>query len=283
MNLSQACKMHSRFMFTATKTDSLLERLPISETLKKCFCAHFTSGHKTTLQLSQQHAIHGYLPPHTYLLCNSQHLDWFRSPFVSCPLLVNPDVAKQNATHRLLLHDMNLDCGKGAPSISGVAARATKAVSCRRPSYLRRRSLKSRTSCRATSTSVSRSQNSIQSWADQQEKQLQNCRLSSSKDTPVLLTATSAQPGQCLLNVPDSSWISLQVVANSPIGDSVASLEPWLQLALFILHGLSQRDSDWSQYVLSLPTSLDVPLLWNEDELDLLEGTQLLSTVQGYR
>lgn len=178
---------------------------------------------------------------------------------------------------------MNPDCGKGTSLITGSAAPTKTAVGCRRPSYLRRRSFKSRTSCRATSTSLSRSQNSIQSWADQQDKQLQNCRLGSSKDNPVLLTATSAQPGQCLLNVPDSSWISLKVVANSPIGDSVASLEPWLQLALFILYGLSHRDSDWSQYILSLPTSLNVPLLWSEDELDLLEGTQLLSTVQGYR
>ncbi len=178
---------------------------------------------------------------------------------------------------------MNLDCGKGTSLITGSSARATKAVGCRRPSYLRRQAFKSRTSCRATSTSVSRSQNSIQSWADQQEKQLQNCRLSSSKDTPVLLTATSAQPGQCLLSVPDSSWISLKVVADSPIGNSVASLEPWLQLALFILYGLSHRDSDWSQYILSLPTLVNVPLLWSEDELDLLEGTQLLATVQGYR
>lgn len=178
---------------------------------------------------------------------------------------------------------MNLDCGTTTSLITGSAARATKAVGCRRPSYLRRRPRKSGISCRAISTSVSRSQKSIQTWADQQEKQLQNCRLDSSKDTPVLLTATSAQPGQCLLNVPDSSWISLKVVANSPIGNSVASLEPWLQLALFILYGLSHRDSDWSQYLLSLPTSLNVPLLWSEDELELLEGTQLLSTVQGYR
>ena len=69
MNLSQACKMQSRFMFTATKTDSLLERLPISETLKKCFCAHFTSGHKTTLAAN---------------LNNMQYTDTFRPTHTSC-------------------------------------------------------------------------------------------------------------------------------------------------------------------------------------------------------
>ena len=146
-----------------------------------------------------------------------------------------------------------------------------------------RRLLQPGTACRAVSTAVSHSAEHVQSWAQQHHKHLQNCRVGLIKDTAVLLTAASAQSGQSLLSVPNSSWLTLEAVAKSPIGPSVASLEPWLQLALFILYGLSEPDSEWSQYLLSLPQSLDVPLLWSEDELDLLEGTQLLSTVQGYR
>ncbi len=85
-------------MFVATENDSLLEPLPVSATVETCFCAQLTSGHKSTLavNLNNMHKE----PFHTYLLCNnccnpaSTHLKWFRSQFVSCPLLVNPDLAK---------------------------------------------------------------------------------------------------------------------------------------------------------------------------------------------
>ena len=136
--------------------------------------------------------------------------------------------------------------------------------------------------CFAVSQAVSQ-QESLQSWAQQRVKQLPNCRIGIQQGSLVLLTSTSAQAGQTLLSVPEPSWISLQTVQKSAIGSSVASLEPWLQIALFILFGLSDQDSEWSEYLLSLPSSLDVPLLWDEQELDLLEGSQLLSTVQGYR
>ena len=143
-----------------------------------------------------------------------------------------------------------------------------------------------RTCCGAACFAVSQTlseQDYLQSWTQQRAKQLQNCRVESGQGVPVLLSSTSAQAGQTLLSVPESTWISLQTVQKSPIGSSVDSLEPWLQLALFILFGLSDRNCEWSDYLHSLPSSLNVPLLWEEQELDFLEGTQLLSTVQGYR
>lgn len=136
--------------------------------------------------------------------------------------------------------------------------------------------------CFAVSQSVSQ-QDYLQSWTQQRAKQLQNCRVEGGQGVPVLLTSTPAQVGQTLLSVPESAWISLQTVQKSPIGPSVESLEPWLQLALFILFGLSDRSCEWSDYLRSLPSSCNVPMLWEEQELHLLEGTQLLSTVQGYR
>ena len=137
--------------------------------------------------------------------------------------------------------------------------------------------------CRASAATVSKSAQQLQSWADRHKKQLQNCRVETKRDPAVLVTAASAQPGQSLLSVPDSSWLSLQVVAGSPIGSAVSSLAPWLQLAIFVLFGLSQRDSEWSPYLLSLSAAPDLPVLWTENEIDEIEGTQLLSTVQGYR
>lgn len=136
--------------------------------------------------------------------------------------------------------------------------------------------------CFAVSQSVSQ-QDYLQSWTQQRAKQLQNCRVEGRQGSPVLLSSTPAQVGQTLLSVPESAYISLQTVQKSPIGPSVDSLEPWLQLALFILFGLSDKNCEWSDYLRSLPSSCNVPVLWDEQELHLLEGTQLLSTVQGYR
>ena len=209
-----------------------------------------------------------------------QHLVSFVSSqdFLCCLILT-----KLNA-QLLRYYDMTLACAAERTALTTRdSARVAHQISPRRPSGRRSRLRQGGICCCAVATSVLRSQEHLQSWAKQRDKQLQNCRVEISQDTAVLLTTTSAKPGQAVLSVPDSSWISLQVVAKSPIGKLVAALEPWLQLSLYILYSLSHQDSDWSQYLLSLPTSLDVPLLWSEDELDLLEGTQLLSTVQGYR
>lgn len=182
--------------------------------------------------------------------------------------------------------DMSLACSASAPQTPRILA------SLRCPATHHRllvgrscRVLPQRTCCGAAFTasqSVSQ-QDYLQAWTQQHAKQLQNCRVDSEEGVPVLCSSTSTQAGQTLLSVPESAWISLQTVRNSPIASSVEALEPWLQLALFLLFGLSDRKSDWSDYLLSLPSSLNVPLLWEEQQLALLEGTQLLSTVQGYR
>ena len=36
-------------------------------------------------------------------------------------------------------------------------------------------------------------------------------------------------------------------------------------------------------YLSSLPSNLDTPLFWSDDEIDMLRGTQLLQQVYGYR
>lgn len=145
-----------------------------------------------------------------------------------------------------------------------------------RPSRCRQR-------CCASAATVSRPTEHLASWVDRHPKDLHSSRVETKGSNAVLATTVSVQSGQTVLNVPDSSWLSLQVVAKSRIGSAVSSLEPWLQLAVYVLFGLSQGDPDWLPYLLSLPISPDVPVLWDDKELDELEGTQLLSTVQGYR
>ena len=66
------------------------------------------------------------------------------------------------------------------------------------------------------------------------------------------------------------------------MGSALASLEPWLQIALFLLYVRKTQIPEWHPYVASLPEP-ETPLSWSEDELEELAGTQLYTTLQGYR
>ena len=77
-------------------------------------------------------------------------------------------------------------------------------------------------------------------------------------------------------------WLTPDRVKQSPVGPALASLEPWLQIALFLLYVRRSRSPDWLPYVASLPEPQS-PLSWSEEELDELAGTQLYTTLQGYR
>ena len=60
-------------------------------------------------------------------------------------------------------------------------------------------------------------------------------------------------------------------------------LEGWLQICLFLLHERSKQQSAWGPYLASLPREVDLPLFWSETELQQLQGTQLQTSVEGYR
>ena len=61
----------------------------------------------------------------------------------------------------------------------------------------------------------------------------------------------------------------------------MSGLEPWLQLALFLLHTRKQR-GEWHAYLASLPEP-QTPLSWPDADVELLHGTQLHSTLSSYR
>ena len=61
-------------------------------------------------------------------------------------------------------------------------------------------------------------------------------------------------------------------------------LEPWLALALFLLHERAKGGaSRWAAYLAALPADSGSPVQWGEEDLAELAGSQLLGTVQGYR
>jgi len=67
------------------------------------------------------------------------------------------------------------------------------------------------------------------------------------------------------------------------LGPYVRDLEPWLAVALFLAAEHVNPSSPWSAYLASLPNELASPVAWPDAELELLRGTQLLHSVQGYR
>jgi hypothetical protein len=101
---------------------------------------------------------------------------------------------------------------------------------------------------------------------------------------PLLVAARDVAAGEAVLTIPDAHWLSPAAVAKSAIGPKVANLEPWLQLALLLLHERAQGAKAVPAAALAaLPAALDTPLFWSDDEVDMLRGTQLLQQVYGYR
>ncbi|KAK9868112.1 hypothetical protein WJX84_011104 [Apatococcus fuscideae] len=110
-----------------------------------------------------------------------------------------------------------------------------------------------------------------------------------SSASPALWLQRDARRGEGLITVPCSLWITLGTVRRSQIGPHVDGLEPWLQLALFLLHERAMQEAGkaagapFTGYIMSLPQEPLLPLVWREEELGWLDGTQLLDTLAGYR
>ena len=85
------------------------------------------------------------------------------------------------------------------------------------------------------------------------------------------------------MSVPASAWVTVDTVQRSSIGALVEGLEPWLQLALFLLHESGRPASPWRAYLDTLPQTGGAPLFWSDAELRELQGTQVLLSVRGYR
>ena len=98
-----------------------------------------------------------------------------------------------------------------------------------------------------------------------------------------LVATRSTTKGQTLAAIPQKAWLTQQTVSDSPIGVFVEELDGWLQICLYLLHEQSKQQSVWGPYIASLPREVDLPLFWSEQELQELQGTQLLTSVEGYR
>jgi hypothetical protein len=108
-------------------------------------------------------------------------------------------------------------------------------------------------------------------------------------DQRVLVAAKDIAAGEQVLAVPDSAWITPATAQQSSIGKYIQGLEPWLQLALLLLSERAQPggSSRMGPYLAAAADSSSMvmrsPLFWSEEELLLLQGTQLLESVRGYK
>jgi [ribulose-bisphosphate carboxylase]-lysine N-methyltransferase len=107
-------------------------------------------------------------------------------------------------------------------------------------------------------------------------------------DQPVYVAAKDIAAGDQVFAVPESAWITPATAQQSAIGKFIQSQEPWLQLALLLLaERAAGSSSKLGPYLTGLtdPSSVLMrsPLFWSEEELQLLQGTQLLESVRGYK
>ncbi|KAG2485714.1 hypothetical protein HYH03_015598 [Edaphochlamys debaryana] len=127
----------------------------------------------------------------------------------------------------------------------------------------------------------------VVSWAAGKGAKLEKATLGADllTDKPILTAAADVNAGDVLITVPDSLWISSENVKKTTVGKAAAaaSLEPWLQLALqLVADRWGSNKSELAAYAASLPEDLGTPLLWSEEELQELAGTQVSQSLSGY-
>jgi hypothetical protein len=142
---------------------------------------------------------------------------------------------------------------------------------------------RARTTCRAVA--VSQPLEQVLSWAEAQK--IATDRISVSEDIAtsrsVLVAGKDVPAGESFVTVPESAWITPEVAQQSSIGQYLKGLEPWLQLTLLLLAEKGNPGSKIAAYVNSMPSQPNSPLFWSDEQLQMLQGTQLLESVQGYK
>lgn len=142
--------------------------------------------------------------------------------------------------------------------------------------------------CRAVQSATSAPQGSAESlvsWLEQcgvpWDKSA--ARPNFNEGGPALVTNRAAAAGSPLLTVPEAAWITTDVVIKSKIGKEVKGLEPWLQIALFLVAERAAPSSQFNAYISCLSSQPNLLTFWNDSELRELQGTQLLESLEGYK
>ncbi|KAI7846455.1 hypothetical protein COHA_000066 [Chlorella ohadii] len=99
-----------------------------------------------------------------------------------------------------------------------------------------------------------------------------------------LVCTRPVKAGEQLFAVPAAAWITAETATQSDIGQHLQGLEPWLAVALFLLHERAKgAASRWAPYLAALPADSGSPVQWGEEDLKELQGSQALQTAMAYR
>ena len=169
-----------------------------------------------------------------------------------------------------------------AQRVRGASAQSQPSLSCPKAHHRCFRSAKH--VCRAVQVEA-QAVTQLLSWAKSKNIALDKISLVEdvADNRPTVVAAKDLSPGEAVLTVPQNTWVTPEAAQKSAAGQLIASLEPWLQVALLLLLEKSNAGSSNRQYLDSLPSSLDTPMFWSDKELGLLEGTQLLQNLHAYR
>jgi len=103
----------------------------------------------------------------------------------------------------------------------------------------------------------------------------------------ILVAAKDIGPGEAILSVPEAAWAAPgPLAARSPLAAALAGLEPWLQLALLLLHARAggAGAGELGELLPGLPSAAapNSPLVWSPAERAPLAGSQLAAQADGY-
>lgn len=98
-------------------------------------------------------------------------------------------------------------------------------------------------------------------------------------------TSKGVAMGETVAAIPESLWITRGVVeATGSIGPYMKDMDTWVALSLFLIHETEVKETQWADVVaawMECPPS--TPILWKDDDLALLQGTQIEDSVRTYR
>lgn len=156
---------------------------------------------------------------------------------------------------------------------------------------LARRPQTTGTACRAAATQSQPSLQQLLNWASSNKVAVDKVAIADDlvTDAPVLVAAKDFAQGEQILSVPENVWVTPQSAQQSSIGRYLTGLEPWLQLALLLLAEQAKPggSSKLQPYLAAAAAGsgsphFNSPLFWSDEELQMLQGTQLLESVRGY-
>lgn len=103
-----------------------------------------------------------------------------------------------------------------------------------------------------------------------------------------LVATSQLSKGEAVLSVPQNLWITKEAAGAEGLTHLLEHFEPWLAIAIGLMVGKARvaRSGKCTtaieRFAESLPLDHGSPVAWSSEELEMLKGTQLFTSVQAY-